>query len=276
MIDRREVPAPASDLTARADETLDTLLRDRVRLLQSRKGYRTSVDAMALAWFACERQPDARRCVDLGAGSGLVSILVGLRRPDVQLVLIERQPELAARAQRNLVLNGLESRANLLLHDLADPLTPADLARLLRDCPRPPSDPCTVDLVVCNPPYFRLEGRDPPRNPERHAAHCETTAPVERFCAVAAGLLGAQGVACFVYPAEGSARLTAGLTDAGLGDVEIYPLLHRENDPAPVRVLVRARRGIIFSRHGPTLYLHPHGARDEVYADAIEAFLASL
>lgn len=267
---------PVGDLAARDDETLDTLLRGRVRLLQSRKGYRTSVDAMALAWFACDRQPDPRHCVDLGAGSGLVSILVGLARPDVQLVLIERQADLAARAVRNLALNGLALRAKLVLHDLAEPLTPTDLARLLHDRPEPPVEPFTVDLVVCNPPYFRLEGREPPRHAERHAAHCETTAPVERFCAVAAGLLGPEGVACFVYPVEESKRLAAGLSDAGLGDVEICPLLHREDDPAPVRVLVSARRGPALHRQGPVLHLHPRGARDEVYAEAIESFLAAM
>jgi tRNA1Val (adenine37-N6)-methyltransferase len=256
-----QVDAPTDpELEAREDESLDTLLRGRIRLLQSKKGYRTSVDAMALAWFACAQGPEPKRCVDLGAGSGLVSILIARHLPRATLLLIERQPDLAARALRNLRLNGLQARATLLLHDLAEALPPLP----------------QVDLVVSNPPYYVLQGRDPPKHAERHGAHCETTAPLERFCEVAAALLLPAGVACFVYPEEGTARLVRALQQAGLVDVETCALVHREGDASAVRVLARARRGVAGVRRGPTLALHPLGARDEVYTPEIERFLQSL
>lgn len=248
------------DLQPQPDESLDTLLRGRIRLLQSKKGYRTSVDAMALAWFACLEPPAPTRVLDLGAGSGLVSILIARHLAHATVLLLERQPDLARRAERNLRLNAVHHRTQVLLHDLALPL--------------PTLAP--FDLVVSNPPYYLLKGRDPPRHPERHAAHCETTATLEQFCLAAAGVLQPHGTVCFVYPLEGTERLVRALQQAGLTDVETCPLLHREGDPAPIRVLARARRGVTAVRKGAPVALHPHGARDEVYTAEIEGFLLSL
>lgn len=251
------------------DETLDELLRGRVQLLQARKGYRTSVDAMALAWFAADAvaaavaagaQPPGR-CADLGAGSGLVAILLGLHLPDLNLFLFERQPDLAARARRNVALNGLSARAEVTCIDLAGP----------------GPDVAPVGLVVCNPPYFRDPGRVPPRHPERFAAHWETTAPLERFAVAAADLLAQDGVACFVYPADGEERLVAALGSAGLGALGVARLVHRQGDGDAVRVLVQARRG----PQAPPIRLsdralHPADTPEHTYSPAIEAFLESL
>lgn len=257
------VQTPSEDETPSDDETLDELLRGRVRLLQARKGYRTSVDAMALAWFAADsmKLTTPASCIDLGAGSGLVAMLLGLHFPDLHLLLCERQPDLAARAGRNLLLNGLSSRAEVRCMDLAGP----------------GPDVPPVDLVVCNPPYFRDPGRQPPRHPERFAAHWETTAPLERFAEVAAALLAPTGTASFVYPADGEARLVAALGSAGLGQVEVARLLHREGDPEAVRVLVNARRG----PHAAPFRLadralHEADTLEHTYTAAIESFLLSL
>lgn len=249
------------DLQPGEDETLDELLRGRVRLLQSRKGYRTSVDAMALAWFALDGAQLAGHAIDLGAGSGLVAILLGLACPQLQLHLIERQPLLAARAKRNLDLNGLQGRAAVIGADLANP---------------PPALPA-ADLVVCNPPYYLVGARMPPQNAERRAAHCESTAPLERFAEVAAALLAPQGAACFVYPSAGAERLLAALAAAGLGAREVCLLWHREGDAKPVRVLVRARLGPeIAVKLLPDRYLHAAADLDHTYTANIEAFLRSL
>jgi tRNA1Val (adenine37-N6)-methyltransferase len=253
---------PNEGLRPGPDETLDTLLRDRVQLLQARKGYRTSVDAMALAFFALLDPPvPLRRVVDLGAGSGLVSILLARSRLDLLVDLIELQPGLAARAERNLRLNGVGDRTLVHLHDLggAWPTLPP------------------AQLVVSNPPYFQTLHRPPPLHPERFAAHCETTASLERFAAAAAMLLAPDGRVCFVYPVEGRRRLLLALHQAGLGHIEDCRLYHREGDAEPIRLLVRAKASMeqVVVKVAP-LYLHPTDSLDHTYVPAIETFLETL
>lgn len=242
-------------------ETLDVLLRGKVQLLQARRGYRTSVDAMALAFFAASCDARPATCMDLGAGSGLVAILIGKHFREIRLTLVDKQPQMVHRAERNLALAGLSDRAEVLLHDVAEPLP-------LRDA---------VDLVVCNPPYFQTGARMAPQNAERHVAHCETTAGIERFAEAGASQLGAAGSMCVVYPADAQERAVAALAASGLGQIAICRVLHRPGVTEPTRILLRAQRSS-FLRISllPDLYLHEVDLPDSTYETTIETFLAGL
>ena len=242
-------------------ETLDVLLRGKVQLLQARHGYRTSVDAMVLAFFASACAPPPATCMDLGAGSGLVSILIGKHFRAIRLTLVDKQPQMIERAQRNLALAGLTGRADVRLHDIAEPL--------------PLRDP--VELVVCNPPYFQIGARMPPQNAERHIAHCETTAGIERFAEVGASQLGTGGVLCVVYPANAQKRAVQALAASGLGQIAICRVLHRPGVTEPSRILLRAERSSFLQISLlPDLYLHEVDMPDSTYERTIEAFLAGL
>jgi tRNA1Val (adenine37-N6)-methyltransferase len=241
------------------DESLDVLLRGQVHLLQSRRGYRTSVDAMALAWFAAARQSDAVRVLELGAGSGLVSLLLLRALPLAKAHLVELQPQLARRAERNLRLNSVADRATVQLVDLAvTPTLP------------------TADLVVCNPPFRTADRRTLPSHPERRLAHVESSADLATFARAAALALAETGRSCWVFPWRDRERLWQALDSAGLRGGAWHPLGHREGDPEPVRVLVSATKGGVELREATPLFLHAHGQRDEHYHPAIETFLADL
>ncbi len=245
----------------RADETLDRLLRGRVSLLQARRGYRTSIDAMLLGVFAGSRHAAPVRAIDLGAGSGLVSILLGLRHPALAIELVERQESLAERAERNLLRHGLTTRARVLRRDIAQDRGDA---------------PAPAPLLVSNPPFYRPTGRMLPTDPERRDAHYESTADLQRFAHVAAQWLTPEGESCWVFPAEGEERLLDALAEAGLADRSIRRVGHDPADMLPRRVLVAARRGEARVEELPPWALHEREPPDGRYHPEVEAFLASL
>jgi len=80
--------------------------------------------------------------LDLGAGCGVVSVIIAALWRPREIVAIEIQPELAALAERNAALNQLDS-IRVINGDLrtrrSGGLTPA-----------------SFDVVVANPPYRRL------------------------------------------------------------------------------------------------------------------------
>ena len=84
---------------------------------------------------------------DLGAGSGILSILIGGKNPKNIVYALEIQEQLANMAQRSVEMNGL---ANVI----------CDPGRFKRSAP--PACPGAT-LLVCNPPYERMgSGRASP------------------------------------------------------------------------------------------------------------------
>jgi tRNA1Val (adenine37-N6)-methyltransferase len=243
------------------DEQLNHMLRDRVRILQRKKGYRTSVDAMLLAYFAY-RQGAFKSAVDLGAGTGLVSIVLALANPAARLFLIEKQDDAAGRCRENLRLNGVHDQCEVYVHDLAD-----GAPSQLRD----------VDLVVSNPPFHRTAGRLLPTDLERLTAHYETTANIAQFAACARTMVSETGMTCWVYPKATAGRLVDALVAAGLRRCVLHDVAHRPGHEPITRVLILASPADeVDISHERQIALHPPNADDHRYSDDIEVFLSAL
>ena len=238
-------PGPSSSdaVAPDPDETLDVLFRRRLLLLQARRGYRCNVDSLILAAHVAARVDWSLspRVADLGAGAGVVGLALALRgtpTPDgdvrrrddgARALLVEQQPALARRCERNAALNGVAHRVSVCLGDVADVFPARDVddhtkettattnvsasasrANPKRDDGDASADRAssravqltrrlwrgwrgTCDAVACNPPYYAL---DTPRGAgtlpamsERRAAHYETTATLRDFAVAAAALL---------------------------------------------------------------------------------------
>src|SRR3954469_5857474 len=119
-------------------ETLDTICGD-VRILQPARGYRFTLDPLLLAHFASARSPRGKT-IDLGAGSGIIALVLARRFGRKEITALELQPRLFGLAARNVALNGLERDVMVVLGDLRH------AARTL--------GPGAFAQVVCNPPYL--------------------------------------------------------------------------------------------------------------------------
>ena len=304
-------PGPSSSdaVAPDPDETLDVLFRRRLLLLQARRGYRCNVDSLILAAHVAARVDwsPSPRVADLGAGAGVVGLALALRgtpTPDGEIrrrddgaraLLVEQQPALARRCERNAALNGVAHRVSVCLGDVADVFPERDggdasadrassrAARLTRRLWRGWRGTC--DAVACNPPYYAL---DTPRGAgtlpamsERRAAHYETTATLRDFAVAAAALLREdQPEAAFhlVYPADRADAAFDACAAAGLGRVTFREVFNDEEATTPTLVLVEARRGARETparhRDAPRLELYANETRDE-YCEEIEAFIRS-
>src|SRR6185295_7639598 len=73
-------------------------------------------DAILLAAATPARAGD--RAVDLGAGVGAAGLALAVRVPDVEVILVEIDPDLAGIAAGNIAQNGLDSRARAVTLDV--------------------------------------------------------------------------------------------------------------------------------------------------------------
>lgn len=172
-------------LTEESDETVDEILGGRLRIIQKRRGYRFSLDALLLAHFTGLREGDD--LIDLGTGSGVVALILANRCRCGKVLGIEIQEELAVMAGRSAAMNGLAGHVEI---------RPGDVRRPETICA-----PLSFDAAVFNPPYRRLgSGRTNP-NPEKAVARHEIEGHAGDFLAAAGHALREGGRAYTIYPA---------------------------------------------------------------------------
>ena len=163
------------------NETLDAFYHGRVRLFQTKTGYRFSIDAPLLADIVRPRPGES--LLELGTGNGVISLLLG-GRPFGRIVALELQPGLAALARRNVVLNGLQDRIFVLEADI-----------------RTFQPEARFDVVFANPPYIRREGGHLSLSGEKSVAKHEIRCDISDIMRAAARCLKPDGRGYFVYPA---------------------------------------------------------------------------
>jgi tRNA1Val (adenine37-N6)-methyltransferase len=122
---------------------------------------------------------------DLGAGCGVISLILLLTRPVKHVYALEVQECLASQAARNAGLNGFGERMDVVRGDMC----------------RPPFVSGCADVVVCNPPYRKVRsGRINP-HPQKAIARHEILASPDDFLRAAVLLLGKKGRFSLIYPA---------------------------------------------------------------------------
>lgn len=210
------------------DETLDSIGTAGVRVLQRRTGYRFTLDAVLLAHFAAtEGAGLSGPVLELGAGSGVVSLLLARQFGLGPVDALELQPEAHARLVRAVALNGCEGRVRPLLGDLreARSLFPAG----------------GFSHVVSNPP-FRVAGAGR-RSPdlERALSKEEVACSASAVVAAARHALAPGGGVSLVYPAGRLAEVL-GLLSAARLHPRALRLVHSRVDSPASRFLVHAVR----------------------------------
>ncbi len=207
-------------------ETLDVILGDSLKLIQSRSGYRFSIDALLLAAFLEAKKGE--RAAELGTGSGVIALIAARYLPVREVIGIELQATLADRAGRNASLNGLADRVRVVR---------GDLKKIHRWAERE-----TFDLVFCNPPFRSArEGRINP-DPEKAIARHQLRAGLREFLDASFFLLRNSGRLDLIYPAAKLAELVFELRRKRL-EIKRLRMVHSRKESPGVLVLVEARKG---------------------------------
>lgn len=119
-------------------ETIEDLQRASMRLIQPKTGFRYGMDSVLLADFAADFLKGP--AVDLGAGGGVISVLLAARKQTAGIDLVEIDPRMADIARRNIALNGLSDRLRAYTLDMREAAKTLGYEKYA--------------LAVSNPPYF--------------------------------------------------------------------------------------------------------------------------
>jgi tRNA1(Val) A37 N6-methylase TrmN6 len=211
------------------DLTDDAVLGGRLHLLQKRRGHRVGHDAILLAATAVQPGDHA---IDLGAGVGAAGLALAVRMPEVEVVLVELDPELAALASDNIARNGLSGRVRAVALDVTASAEEYAVHGIALGM---------ADRVLMNPPFNDPARQSVSPDDSRRAAHAAGAGTLGAWVDVASRLLHSAGTLTLIWRADGLAQVLAAL-DARFGDIAVLPVHGRQGQPA-IRVLVRARKG---------------------------------
>lgn len=211
---------------ATTDYTEDTLFNGRLKCLQSRTGYRFSLDAILLANFIVP-QPDDH-ILDLGAGCGVVALVLAYRWPHLRLTAVELQKSLADLCRKNVALNGYQERITMLNGDMRriDELISVG----------------SFDWAVVNPPYRKMaSGRVNPDSEQAQARH-ELKTDLNQVVGAVVFAIRTRGRAAFIYPAGRGAALIQALKSQGLEPKRMQTVYSYPGDEGRL-LLVEALKG---------------------------------
>ena len=185
------------DFFPSSDETLDHFFNGTLQILQKKRGYRFSIDAILLSHFVNIRKNE--KVIDLGTGCGILPIHLSHTTKAHSFVGVEIQKGLAELAQKNVALNHLEERIAILHQDF----------RKLKGV----FSAGSFDVVLSNPPYRKYHtGRINPSLQKAIARH-EIKGTLPDLIRAVAYLLPAKGRCYLIYSASRTIDLLVTLRD---------------------------------------------------------------
>ena len=209
----------------------DALFGGRLHLRQPERGaHRAGTDAVLLASLV-PPAPGAMVC-DVGAATGAVGLALALRAPDCRIVLVERDPALAALARSNAHLHGLDARVAVVEADVLARGAERRTAGLV---------PGLADLVLTNPPFFEAGRHRASPVAGKASAHTFPVGGLDSWLRTCVELLRPKGCLGMIHRADTLPACLDALRGR-FGAIAVRPVQARSGAPA-IRVLVTAVKG---------------------------------
>ncbi len=191
-----------------------------VRLYQPQKGYCYNSDSLFLYDFA-SRFSLRGKVLDVGAGCGIVGLLLARDFPNISLEAVEKQEKFVEYAKKNAKENGIEY--TIYMQDF---LSMPEQTR--------------YDYILSNPPFYH-DGVQKSKDEMLFHARYNVHLPIEPFFKKVAKMLSARGFFIFCYDASQLPLVASALEKAKLRMLNVR-FVHPKREKKASLVLIRARK----------------------------------
>ena len=166
------------------DERIDDLEINNYKIIQKKDGFCFGIDSVLLSDFAKDIKKESK-VIDLGTGTGILSILLCAKTNLSTIVGVEVQEEMANMAERSSMLNNLQDKFKIINSDIKN----------LQD--KLPEN--NFDAIIMNPPYMELNTGKINLNEKKLISRHEVFASLEDFINVSKKLLKDKGSIYMVH-----------------------------------------------------------------------------
>jgi tRNA1Val (adenine37-N6)-methyltransferase len=205
------------------NKTLGTIIKENLFISQPDKGFRFSSDSVYLAWFV--RKKKNAKVLDIGSGSGVVSVLLAGMKDFNNIDAVEFQTEMFECLRESVDKSGLNEVIKTYNQDIKDFVPDSK-----------------YDVIVSNPPYKKADsGRLPENKTDLYARFTKTMCADDVF-RFSASWLKEGGSLYLSYDAESVSDLFDSGTKHGFEAKKIMPI-YGDLDKRPKIVLMEFRKG---------------------------------
>ena len=209
------------------NERIDDLEYKGLKIIQNKNGFCFGIDSVLLSDFAKDIKKDAK-VLDLGTGTGIISILLCAKTNLKHITGVEIQKQVYNMAKKSIELNNLEDKFEIINEDIKN----IDKIFELN----------SFDAIVTNPPYKKyntgLKSKDETQLISRHEVMCN----LEDIIRTASKLLNSN---CSLYMVHRPDRIVDIIETLKKYKIEpklirfVYPKIGKE----PNLLLIKATKG---------------------------------
>lgn len=210
---------------ANKDERIDRV-NENIIIKQRKGGLTFGTDAYLL--YAYIKPQKGAHALELGAGTGIISLLCLAKNKFEDSFAVEIQDSFSSLIAENAAANGLSDRLFPICKDLRE-LSAKDIDNQL-------------DIVFANPPYMRMDSGAQNQNDEKNIARREIFGDIGDFCAAAKRMLRFGGSFYAVYRADRTTDLLSSMRENGI-EPKRLTFVYADQRSAPVLLLCEGRRG---------------------------------
>lgn len=226
------------DIKLNEDERIDDLEFKNLKIIQNKNGFCFGIDAVLLSDFAKNIKNNAK-VLDLGTGTGIISILLCGKTNLREIIGVEVQEEVYEMAKKSIKLNNLEKIY----------------------------EKNSFDAIVTNPPYKKentgITNIDEKKLISRH----EVLAKLEDYINISNELLKDKGEFYMIHRPERLVDILYFMRKYKIEPKEIRFIYSHIND-APKMVLIKGvKNGKAFLKFRENLYIYNEDGKytDEIY-----------
>ena len=232
-------------------EVINYLLAyNHLKIIQRKDMFNFSLDTVLLANF-CTITKDVKKIVDFGTNNAAIPLILS-RRTNKPIIGVEIQKEAVELAKKNITLNNLDDQIEIVHSDIKEFV----------------NDSIKVGLVVCNPPFFKVdEDSNLNDNEFLTIARHEIKINLEEIIKSAAKILDNRGKFAMVHRPQ---RMIEILNLMQKYDIEpkrikfVYPKYNKESHILLVEGIYKGKKGLKIE---PPLYAHND---DGSYSDEVK------
>lgn len=233
------------------NERIDDLEYKGLKIIQNKEAFCFGIDSILLSDFAKEIKKGSK-VIDLGTGNGIIGIMLCAKTEISKMIGVEVQEESAKLTKRNIELNNLEEKFEVINKNIND------LEKVFQMG--------TFDAVVTNPPYKKVGTGMTNENEKKLIARHEIKANLEDFIRVSSKLLKDKGNFYMVHRPDRLVDIIDNLRKYRL-EPKVIRFVHPSFGKEPNMLLIKAtKNGKPFLKVQEPLYVYEENGE---YTDEI-------